>query len=1219
MFCVYCGSKINNEFVFCWKCGKKIPEILSDDEISVLPEQEGATFSEKLPEDAVKESGFENDEEEAVFEDDEEETVVRDDENITKEKINTSNGTNNISSNMSFFYEKTPEGNVITSFYGDSEEVNLPESIRGEKMIGFSTSLFYKQLYDNEINAEENKRRKLFIPKGITLITDIGNDRSYLMGNDELNFAEFAVEEDHPAFSVENGVLYNKDKTKLLRIPNKISRTINLPDSLLEISEEDLRRAAELTVGKKNEGFYGKDGLILNKDKTKLIFCSHSKAGSVRVPVSVTEIVKYAFYNCSNITEITMSKNVTKIGEYAMAECTHLTEMKLPSGLLSLGEAAFCGCENLVKISMPKSLMEIGASAFRQCRRLDGIRLPNSVSKIGGLAFANCEELTEIKLPLLITEICCETFYNCKKLKSVVIPSGVLNIGYYAFSGCTSLENVTIPETVTEIEAGAFHECASITGITIPESVTDIGPCAFEGCSFLESIIIPEGIEKLMFNVFMDCEKLKDITLPKSITSIGEYAFSGCTSLQTIDIPLKTSKIGECAFMGCKKLWNITLPNGIKYIPDQLFYGCKNLDSITIPDTVVSIGCAAFRDCEKLPEVWLPESVEYVRSDAFINCANLHSLHFAADTIITEGNDCCIIDLYVETDDDDFEIILDKSASIAIDMFSKFTELREVTLSDEMIENLSYNHLRKLMPGTVNAAPNSKKYSGNKVIYSIDQTTNRKKGLIYISRNLSSLELVPDSVTDISRYAFDVCQLSPERIKNDDIFEIYCDDDDEKEEDIRGIAVKESLMSHVKAITKEVDLRNFSVLYRESDFVYDICDTDNCRYIKLIKYTGNESKAVVPSVINGKPVKRIGTQCFRNNYLSEIVIPQGVSEIENEAFFKCGGLSKVAVERTDHPIRSNTIKDCPALQRIETPKGTLYLPFIGWKNMIKKAPTPSLKCNGDKSVIISTRLNNAWLKKNGINHECNMTEIGQKHAVDTYDHLIGERPNNDYLTIEQIEKPKIISNTSDLENVTAYAFDNGCIYLSDGNNIYYQTGDNYPQKTDIIIGSGWGKYNDRKVFRMMKWGNYLFVVCLYIHETKEEWEIMMGDYGGTTRYNTILPEIKVFDTYTNKEITSLCDSYNIKSPVCSIMLNKSNNLPFNSESITVVTESLEKFSFYHNSNTKPVSSLETVFSKKNRDMKKFLDSVAAKNEEIVWFTENVVITAGINGTTKYNI
>jgi len=106
MFCVYCGSKINNEFVFCWKCGKKIPEILSDDEISVLPEQEGATFSEKLPEDAVKESGFENDEEEAVFEDDEEETVVRDDENITKEKINTSNGTNNIREPLKTPYKK---------------------------------------------------------------------------------------------------------------------------------------------------------------------------------------------------------------------------------------------------------------------------------------------------------------------------------------------------------------------------------------------------------------------------------------------------------------------------------------------------------------------------------------------------------------------------------------------------------------------------------------------------------------------------------------------------------------------------------------------------------------------------------------------------------------------------------------------------------------------------------------------------------------------------------------------------------------------------------------------------------------------------------------------------------------------------------------------------------------------------------------------------------
>ena len=150
MFCVYCGAKLNNEFIFCWKCGKKRPEILSDDEKSAVPEPESKTVSEELPEadvneysfedneeetvfeDDEEETVFEDDEEEAVFEDNEEETVFEDDENITKEKINTSNGTDNISSNMSFYYERTPEGNVITSITGENGEysfTNIPKGI----------------------------------------------------------------------------------------------------------------------------------------------------------------------------------------------------------------------------------------------------------------------------------------------------------------------------------------------------------------------------------------------------------------------------------------------------------------------------------------------------------------------------------------------------------------------------------------------------------------------------------------------------------------------------------------------------------------------------------------------------------------------------------------------------------------------------------------------------------------------------------------------------------------------------------------------------------------------------------------------------------------------------------------------------------------------------------------------------------------------------------
>lgn len=72
--------------------------------------------------------------------------------------------------------------------------------------------------------------------------------------------------------------------------------------------------------------------------------------------------------------------------------------------------------------------------------------------------------------------------------------------------------------------------------------------------------------------------------------------------------------------------------------------------------------------------------------------------------------------------------------------------------------------------------------------------------------------------------------------------------------------------------------------------------TDN--RIILNRYKGTSTSVVVPSVINGKRVQRIGKRAFSSCVIKEIEIPQGIKEIGEEAFWGCCGLKEVKLPQS---------------------------------------------------------------------------------------------------------------------------------------------------------------------------------------------------------------------------------------------------------------------------------------------------------------------------------
>ena len=205
-------------------------------------------------------------------------------------------------------------------------------------------------------------------------------------------------------------------------------KNITIPKSVSNIRSSAFACCNSLTAINVEEGsqhFCSVDGVLFNKNKTRLVQYPAGKPGtSYIIPDSVKSIAPSAFYGCTNLKSIVMPDKVTTIGAHAFSNCSSLTTINISKSLSEIKGFTFAFCNALAEMEIPDSVTSISSEAFRGCESLKKVIIPSSVTSVGASAFACCKSLTEIEnhssIPVEVTYYpVYNEFTNRKRLKKM--------------------------------------------------------------------------------------------------------------------------------------------------------------------------------------------------------------------------------------------------------------------------------------------------------------------------------------------------------------------------------------------------------------------------------------------------------------------------------------------------------------------------------------------------------------------------------------------------------------------------------------------------------------------------------------------------------------------------------------------------------------------------------------------------------------------------------
>ena len=316
------------------------------------------------------------------------------------------------------------------------------------------------------------------------------------------------------------------------------------------------------------------------------------------------------------------------------------------------------------------------------------------------------------------------------------------------------------------------------------------------------------------------------------------------------------------------------VPQGITRIENMAFAENTSLRKVTIPDSVTSIGDKAFLDCTALEEVVLPDTITKLNSQVFSGCTALKKIVLPDTlTMIDERAFSCCFALETLTLPATTEQVKD-------DCFTLCRNLKSITVPAQLAD-----------PEIIvswGLPENCVVFCNNKEIFRAGPESVKDKNGIRFSKDGKTLlryppELgtthytIPDGITGIGEKAFSGCtDLKVVMIPPNVVF------------------IDHNAFSGVQAVKLLPGNEMF-----EMDAAGALIDKQEKRLVYFPRsYKG---KYVIPDT-----VRAICDHVFYHCSVTELVVPESVEEIENNAFSNCTSLLSLTIPEKFFDSRIDT-------------------------------------------------------------------------------------------------------------------------------------------------------------------------------------------------------------------------------------------------------------------------------------------------------------------------
>lgn len=677
--------------------------------------------------------------------------------------------------------------------------------------------------------------------------------------------------------------------------------TLNIPSNVLTVGEGALTgSSAFLVVDADNPAYASSDGMLLTRNRSQLLYCPIGKKGTLSIPAEVTSIGTSAFKGCSMLSgSLMVPSRVTTIGYHAFEGCSGFSgELTLPAGLLSVGAYAFSGCSGFSRLTLP-SLHLADATSF-MLASLTSLTLTGAIDARDFKTIrTNMPALEQLQLTTASIKAYTGTLGTAGSSSTTYSADGIPENAFYQTTtgkGLTSLRQLMLPKTLTSIGANAFKGCTSLDSLLLPEGLQSVGAYAFSGCDGLHALKM--GTLRILASSSFSNTNPTDLTWTGTLDA-RDFAllpaiFPGLIQIDASDaaiaaytgtagtIPGRTlsyaaSQLPAAAFFdrnmqkSLLSLCRFVFPNSLTSVADSAFMACSTLRQVQLPVTVTKLGTAAFMGCNQLDSMTLPASLTHIGACALAGCSGRFVLDPANATYALAAG--------MLTSKDGTELIqcsLSKTGALEIP-----SDIR--TIGEKAFQGCSRLTGALVLPPSLTSIGTAA-FSGCSGFTGLLSLT---------SKNMQVASAAFEGCTGLTT-------LSAPTFKRVDL----------------------TAFSHTNfsklTLTDSIDARDFRLV---RDCLTQLAEID-LTSATIVGYVGTEGTHCSSNSVYAAGV--LPAQAFYTangpNRLQSLRFPDGVTEIDSEAFRNCSGLTTLNLPTTLQKIGQGAFLDCSGL------KGSLVIP-----------------------------------------------------------------------------------------------------------------------------------------------------------------------------------------------------------------------------------------------------------------------------------------------------